>query len=197
MLLGQVVAISFATNLFLLAVILNPSHPFAPKPSNSKAKKHRNSVGHLGPWLPNALPVLAIVGSLSGLLLENPVFHRPSWFMPLLLIPHITLLILPILHAVIPQKSEYTNDVQDVYDTWPNAVLGGGGLVFIKTTVEALVAVGPGGIARALYEHPAVSSVGWDVIFCWVTWICWMRIQGDEKLNVPTKKSENDGASGR
>lgn len=28
-------------------------------------------------------------------------------------------------------------------------------------------------IGNALYEHPAVSSVGWDVICCWLTSICW------------------------
>ena len=29
------------------------------------------------------------------------------------------------------------------------------------------------GVAAALYDHPAMSSLGWDVICCWATLLCW------------------------
>lgn len=40
---------------------------------------------------------------------------------------------------------------------------------------------GWGGIQRALYSHPAVSSVGWDVICCWVSWGMWSLVGPDSE----------------
>lgn len=176
MLLGQIVAISFVTNLFLLAVILNPGRPSTPKPSNSKERKRRSYSSGFG-LLANAI---VLVGSLSGMLLQYEEFHSDFWFMPLLLVPHVAWLILPILHAVVPPSWGYTDDGVEFAQQWINITVWGGGALFLRSTVAALAAVGPLGIARALYEHPAVSSVGWDTIFSWITWICWKRIGGDE-----------------
>jgi len=48
-----------------------------------------------------------------------------------------------------------------------------------KVTMKALgQARGGWGIFEALYEHPAVSSVGWDVIMCWVSWCMWALTGG-------------------
>lgn len=178
-------AISFATNLFLLAVMLNPNPLPAQQSENPKTARR------FGPWLPNAV---ALGGSLVGFLLQYPVFHTPPWFMPLLLLPHVSLMIPPILHTLIPQSWGYTDDgvglAQTVYRNLRNVVIWGGGLILLKTTVSALVDVGPGGIARTLYAHPAVSSVGWDVIFCWISWGYWIKICGDQDSGRSNTKEE-------
>jgi hypothetical protein len=44
-------------------------------------------------------------------------------------------------------------------------------------------------ILRTLYEHPAVSSVGYDVIFCWMSWMCWLFTQGGRiQIDIVNRK---------
>lgn len=49
----------------------------------------------------------------------------------------------------------------------------------VTTYSAAGQASGWSGIGKALYEHPAVSSVGWDVICCWVSWGMWLGFGPD------------------
>ena len=56
-------------------------------------------------------------------------------------------------------------------------------------TVEAFEhARGIRGIFEALYEHPAVSSVGWDVVLCGVSWCMWAVTEGCEIGAFKTKR---------
>ncbi|KAF2204506.1 hypothetical protein GQ43DRAFT_364396 [Delitschia confertaspora ATCC 74209] len=183
MLLGQVVAISFATNLFHLALLLKSITPPAQLENHSRKNVPSSRGKILGPWLPN---LLAFVGSASGLLLDEPIFQNPDWFMPLLLLPHLALMLPPLLHAVLPRSWEFADAgvpfAGRIYDLWWSSLCYGGLFKLALMTFRGVTEVGFSGIMAALHEHPAVSSVGWDVIFCWVSWGCWTLIHRGERI---------------
>jgi hypothetical protein len=171
MLLGQIVAISFATNLFLLTLILSPP---APGPSSSGSRRQT----WLGPWLLNLFAIFATAYPAMQLADEH-YWHHPTHFMPVLMAPHIALMLLPIARAVVPAAyfNEDIHFTDKVYNCMWALVLGNAGLMLAWTTATAYAYSGFVGIQSALLEHPAVSSVGFDVIFCWITWACWYATQ--------------------
>lgn len=173
MLLGQIVAISFATNLFFLTLLLSPPVPSPPSSTGFNRQKW------LGPWLLNLFAILATAYP-ALLLADEHYWHHPTAFMPVLLAPHVALLVLPLARAILPTRYFNDNDVafsDKVHNYMWALVLGNAGLMLARTTATAYAYSGFRGILDALLEHPAVSSVGFDVIFCWITWICWYRTQ--------------------
>ena len=108
--------------------------------------------------------------------------------MQLLLLPHIVLMMLPTLRAILPANffsSGDTKTVNKIYGfLWLTNSYFLGDLIW--TTYEAYQAGTLGDIGSALLEHPAVSSVGFDVIFCWVSWICWWQTQDDPTPDIWT-----------
>lgn len=189
MLLGQIVAISFATNLFFLTLLLSPPNP----PSSTTYGAQRQK--WLGPWLFNFFAVLATAYP-AMLLADEHYWHHPTAFLPVLLAPHVALLVLPALRAVVPAKYFVEDDAftDKVYNYMWALVLGNAGLMLAWTTATSYAYSGFGGIWNALFEHPAVSSVGYDAIFCWASWICWYRTQRDraERVSKLTASGFND-----
>jgi hypothetical protein len=149
----------------------------APQQKSSAAATHRKC---LGPWLFDLFAVLSTVASASCLAKEE-YWNHPRAFMPLLLAPHVSLLILPAARAILPANvfREVGGNATDmIYSSmWP-LVFGTGVLRLFRVTDGSYTAAGFQGIFDALFEHPAVSSVEFDVIFCWVTWLCWWQMQG-------------------
>lgn len=177
MLLGQIVAISFATNLFLLTLLLSPPAPAATSASRGQR--------WIGPWLLNLFSIFATAYPAMQLADEH-YWHHPTHFMPMLLAPHIALMLLPIARSIVPTKY-FGEDIQftdKVYNYMWALVLGNAGLMLAWTTAKAYNYSGLVGIQSALLEHPAVSSVGFDVIFCWITWICWYLTQSKSAQNM-------------
>ncbi|KAF2830771.1 hypothetical protein CC86DRAFT_343779 [Ophiobolus disseminans] len=197
MLLGQIVAISFATNLFLLTLILSPPSP--PPPSTSAVQRPK----WLGPWLLNLGAVFTTVIP-AYLLADEHYWHHSSDFMPVLLTPHIGLLVLPFVRAFVPAKYFLDNDVafnDQVYSYMWVLTFVNAGIMLLRTTWLAVSYGGFQGIQSALLEHPAVSSVAFDVVFCWITWFCWNRTQGSaigsvarESIDRVKETFEDDGA---
>lgn len=115
--------------------------------------------------------------------------------MPVLLAPHVALLVLPFARAILPARYFDDNDVEftnKVYNYMWALVLGNAGLMMVRSTATAYAYSGFRGIWDALLEHPAVSSVGFDVVFCWISWICWYRTQNltvDNELQEPIAMS--------
>jgi hypothetical protein len=171
MLLGQIVAISFATNLFFLTLLVNP-----PMPAQTQSGAYRQK--WLGPWLLNLFAIFATAYP-AILLADEHYWHHPTAFMPVLLAPHVALMVLPLVRLVVPARylAEDTQLTDKVYSYMWALVLGNAGLMLAWTTATAYSYGGVKGILYALHEHPAVSSVGSDVIFCWVSWICWYQTQ--------------------
>lgn len=184
MLLGQLVAVSFATNLYLLTILLTPSPP---PPLSSGI--HRRQ--WLGPWLINLLSIVFTIYPVYQLADEYYWYHQKK-FMPMLLTPHVALLVMPLLRATIPRKYLSDSNVDfagTVYKyLWAVNILGGA-LLFTKITVLAHSYSGIFGIWQQLWEHPAVSSVAFDVIFCWITWGTWWAL----RAQIISDKSSIDG----
>jgi hypothetical protein len=172
MVIGQIVAISFATNLFLIALLLSPPAPPAPSTGASNRKRW------LGPWLINFAAVIAT--EFPAYLLADDAYWHHKNFLPVLLIPHLALLVLPSIRAIVPAQYFRDDDVEfteGLYKYLWGATFFGGGLLWWKVTGLAYSYSGIIGIVNAILEHPAVSSVGFDVIFCWITWFLWWRLQ--------------------
>jgi hypothetical protein len=170
MLLAQVVAVSFATNLFFLAVLLSP--PALPASSLPSAKRTK----WIGPWLISLATIFASEIPAYYLASEDYWYNHPH-FMTLLLTPHIALLVLPIARVIIPSKHLNQDDTEDVHRLLWGVLIFGGAMLWLLVTGLAWNHSGVQGIAKQLYEHPAVSSVGHDVIFCWITWLVWWAAQ--------------------
>jgi hypothetical protein len=169
MLLGQIVAISFATNLFLVTLLLSPSTPSPP--SSSRIQQPR----WLGPWLLNLGSIVAITIP-AYLLSDDHYWHHSEDFLPVLLAPHVALLVLPFARVVVPAKYFPENGAafdNKVYPYMWALTCGSAAFMLCWTTAKAVSYGGFEGIWSALLEHPAVSSVGFDVVFCWITWVCW------------------------
>jgi hypothetical protein len=186
MLLGQIVAISFATNLYFLTIILSPQQQ-QPTVTRSKESTGDSEIATrpwyrrwFGPWI---IDFLTVTNTRTAALLLGKDEHQneASWFMQLLLLPHIVLMVLPSLRAILPAtffSPGDTKTVNKIYGfLWLTNSYFLGDLLW--TTYKAYQAGTLGDIGGALLIHPAVSSVGFDVIFCWVSWICWFQTQDD------------------
>ncbi|KAF3006766.1 hypothetical protein E8E13_010082 [Curvularia kusanoi] len=192
MLLGQIVAISFATNLYFLAMLLSPTQPkdSTPPPSlkhtkSETAQQVSDSKRHkwLGPWLVDAYSTVAI-SSAAELLSRESYWNGPG-FMPVLLLPHVVLMIVPTARAILPARLFSTGEPRIVDNIYKTLLMLN--LYFIitlaKTTFKAYMAGTLNEILGTLLEHPAVSSVGFDVIFCWISWLCWWQTQGQRSTS--------------
>ncbi|KXJ88612.1 hypothetical protein Micbo1qcDRAFT_235894 [Microdochium bolleyi] len=194
-LLGQIVAISFAANLSFLAILLSGPRVL-PKPLTGRAKWNANSrivdpatftgyaiVGltfaSVAATLPSGTGDEEKAGGGAASMMSSPAF------LPLLLTPHVLAfaplllrkyirsaaqLAQPSLVAVVMAILLQTRTTGSVLEqaTAAGGAAGGGS-----------VAVG-GGMAHiraAFGEHPAVSSVGWDVVLCWVSFTCWALLR--------------------
>lgn len=200
MLLGQIVAISFATNLYLLTLLVTPPPP-PPRTTTGVIRRK-----WLGPWLINLLSIILTIYPAYQLADEHYWYHQKE-FMPMLLTPHVALMIMPLLRAVIPPKYLSDSNVEfagTVYKFLWAANNFGGALLFTRVTALAYGYSGIRGIWQQLFEHPAVSSVSFDAIFCWITWGTWWAIQTRTVSERPAiddaaeKKSDGPGSgSGR
>lgn len=172
MLLGQIIGISVATNLFFLNMLLS-SPPPPPPPSTGIYRRK-----WFGPWLIQLLTILLV--QYPALMLADEYYWFDHRFLPMLLTPHIALLVLPSARAILPGKCFTDSNVEfagTVYRyLWGTTILGGG-LLFAYITSMTYDYSGLPGFWNALLEHPAVSSVAFDVIFCWFSWFTWWRVQ--------------------
>lgn len=166
MLLGQIVAISFASNMFFLAVLVHDQ--VVPAGAGKGSKRPESLAARISSA---AFWYDPIVIFTIGLAVNVPsTFGQPN-FMPLLLTPHILAFAPLLLNRLLPQVAP-----AHTLDNKPS-------LITQVTSIAVIVGwatfsvVDQGGdwsiILRTLHEHPAVSSVGWDVICCWVSYTAW------------------------
>jgi hypothetical protein len=125
--------------------------------------------------------------------------------MPVLLTPHVALLVLPFVRILLPAKYFPDHDVafnDKVYGYMWVLTFANAAIMLLRTTWMAVSYGGFAGIQSALLEHPAVSSVGFDVVFCWITWICWNWTQESAISSIArksvnnAKESNEDGSVG-
>ena len=159
MLLGQVVAISVATNLFFYA--LATSAP--PKPPTPGA----TSMVSPALWLSVGLSLATIASS---------PYTTETTFLPNLLVMHV-LLVVPLVLSPHP-PGRWNMRLTTLYRTVAYFALA----LHLKATAMAFAALPPdsqtpSGVLRAITStlnyHPAQSSIGWDVVWTSISFIVW------------------------
>ncbi|KAL5360178.1 hypothetical protein BJX96DRAFT_149876 [Aspergillus floccosus] len=170
MLLGQIVAISFAQNLFVATLLV--SAPLQQKQHDSAS------------WSPPLLLEVAPVAvSLLGAIVVPYVVDTP-YFLPVLMVPHFLLFIPGLLSPrILPSGLGSTMRNTTTYVTIFKWIAGVAVMILSRSTYEvSLNSDSASNIAKRLvgvmHEHPAVSSVSWDVVFCAVTVAMWIGLQG-------------------
>lgn len=151
MLLGQLVAISVAANLSFITILGARRQS---KPSRDPEETTRRRVGaHL----------IIIISSACAALTQY--VHADKRFIVVLLIPHIA--------AFVPMTIPWLKPDVSVYHTVAFLT----GTVFAHATWRVLTnGWTVSDILVALHEYPAVSSAGWDVIWCWISFTIWLLI---------------------
>ncbi|GKT57556.1 alpha-mannosyltransferase Alg11p [Colletotrichum tofieldiae] len=162
-LLGQVVAISFAANMSFLAILCSK----VPTPAVSKSQKNRDETNPaVVSWHTVVLVIILLWATIIPAAIDHPRF------LSLLLGPHLLAFAPLVLNKVLPSRF-----LGEPGWYWKAASMAWMLAVATKRVVdegEALEIV-----LKTLYEHPAVSSVGWDVICCWVSSAAWFLIGTD------------------
>lgn len=167
MLLGQVVAISFAANLSFLAILCSN----VPAPTSSKDEKRRGDPQTQEVTSSSSVSwhtIILVVNLLWATSIPSAI-DQPG-FLALLMGPHLLAFVPLILNNLLP--SRVLGD--------PAWYLKAASMVWVLAVATRGVLNEDGGlgvVGRTLYEHPAVSSVGWDVICCWISFGAWSLIR--------------------
>lgn len=191
MLLGQIVAISFAQNLFFATILVSRQ----PCRTDGTKKDKSGAQDSIAAWSPPLYAeVLPVAISLISTVLVPTVAHT-KYFMLMLLVPHLLLFVPAILRP--SQSSTVETHAKDysekrtiqryaAFFQWYTVacviiqahstllVLQEMGQEISVESLRTLAASLPG----VIYEHPAVSSVSWDVIYCTITAVAWIAVNG-------------------
>jgi hypothetical protein len=175
MLLGQIVAISVASNLFYLALILSPV-PLSSKNSNNKSRQTY------------AGPKLWISVLLSLATVAYTPFSSERTFLPTLLVMH-ALLFVPLI-SLSDSPAPYAITTRTLYRIIHIATV----LIHLRTVLTAVYFLNNGNHSApihpmiaawiVLHSNPAQSSIGWDVIWTTISFITWTFV-------VPKQRSES------
>lgn len=170
MLLGQIVAISVASNLFYLALVL--SEPSVSSRRNLSLKK-----------TVSVRLVVSVLLSLSTVALSP--FTSPKTFLPNLLVMHV-LLFVPLISITTSSSPEtspasFSVNLNTLYRIIHLACAG----IHIRTVIAAIGSLqasskSPDIFKEALtilYSHPAQSSIGWDIIWTSFSFIAWILLR--------------------
>ncbi|KAJ5769045.1 hypothetical protein N7520_003604 [Penicillium odoratum] len=175
MLLGQIVAISFAQNLFFATILV--SHQNVTPASKLS-------------WTPPAILELApIVISFAGAA-AVPFVANTQYFIPVLAVPHLLLFIPGILcPQVLPRGwgTYISQSLREYTTVYKWLIMAGVALQAYSTYI--VIIDEPGlledsvwdlgrKLLNTMFEHPAVSSVGWDVVCCSLSWFTWILLRG-------------------
>ncbi|KAJ2896891.1 uncharacterized protein MKZ38_005112 [Zalerion maritima] len=190
--LGFLVAISFAMNLSLLVVLCSRAPRKRPTGSGGSGRQahgrgrgrqetktqHQNGGNpetekeeQPSPWSPTPIDMILFANALfipwtTSLLKEGADRPTDMDFMGPLLLLHVNVVLL-------------------VVGFWVMTGIEMAGFR-VPGLLIALILVFPtlinksDGVLDALGSHPAVTSVGWDVIMCWISVLAWSFIAADE-----------------
>jgi hypothetical protein len=176
MLLGQIVAISVASNLFYLALILSA------EPSLSSRRRTNLSVKQTV----SARLVVSVLLSLVTVALSP--FTSPKTFLPNLLVMHV-LLFVPLISITTTSSSSetlpspFSVNLNTLYRIIQLVCAG----IHIRTIIAAIGSLQTSTSKspdifffkeawRILYSHPAQSSIGWDIIWTSLSFIAWILL---------------------
>jgi hypothetical protein len=174
MLLGQLVAISVASNLFYVALLHASSWPSQPlsRDTNSTPKTAPLSI-----YLPVLMSLLTVAAS---------PYTGEHTFLPNLLLMH-GLLVLPLLFpfpSPTVKPTRFSINIGTLYILITLIALA----IRTKTinialaslpetsNVSDLTRVFNGAVHETIYSHPAQSSIGWDVVWTTCSLVVWVLI---------------------
>ena len=182
MLLGQIVAISVAANLFYLALVLSES---------SVSGSFKRTVS-----LKLVISVLLSLGTIA----LSP-FTSQKTFLPNLLVMHM-LLFIPLISSSpeVSSSASFSISLKTLYRIIHLACAG----IHVRTifaAISSLQASSSLPVSQSsfldvfneawttLYSHPAQSSIGWDVIWTSLSFIVWILLRPSSSTSE-TKKHE-------
>lgn len=163
--MSQILPISFAQNLFYIALIRQPSGITQP----------------VDVW-PRGNVVVILVYSLG--LAMAPRTAQTSALMPLIIIARL-LLFSQMLLVKTGAGSTSPSFVRRLQT--PIAVMAG--LLFVRQAYLAIQEGGIQNIAMAVFEHPAVSALGIDLLLCIVSYMIWSFSNGLNDVTPSNKKA--------
>src|SRR5258708_21808461 len=177
MLLGQLVAISVASNLFYVAILMVA---WTPRPESHAL--------HASPWV--WFPIFLSLGTIW----RSPVVAGTNEFLPNLLMMHF-LLIIPLLHVPHAASTNSTTS-WSIRSTWLYTIVGSASLVIrLRTLREYWVLSCPANATscitviprlwETLQSHPAQSSIGWDVVWTTVSFMLYSALRPVTYRGVP------------
>jgi len=180
MLLGQLVAISVASNLFYIAILMVA---WKPRPKD---------VLHASPWV--WLPIFLSLGTIW----RSPVVAGTDQFLPNLLMMHF-LLIIPLLpHPQATSANPITS--WGISSTWLYAIVGSASLVIrLRTLREYWAFSCPANVTscitlviprlwETLHSHPAQSSIGWDVVWTSISFVLYSALHSGTYRKAPSRE---------
>lgn len=168
MLLGQIVSIAVASNLFYLALTLSKASR-----NQTRAKEHPHET---------APPTLWISVILSLITVGLSPFTSERTFLSNLLVMH-ALLYIPLIPTPF-RNTRLSIQTSNLYVL----VLATCLLLRVRTIVAAVMSLpeemqSPMGLWLSawgvLHSHPAQSSIGWDVIWTTLSFIAWVPLSAD------------------
>lgn len=164
MVVGQIVAISFASNLFFLAILARDTVEAPATTSNTKPRRTKSFMSIRSTKFWN---VIILWATLQAALPIPSQIGQP-WYLLRLLAPHVLAFAPMVISECVEEEAGETSEPM-----WLVKLA-----VLLVPLLQASMAVWRQGgnvstVMTALYEHPAVSSVGWDVILCWVSYTAW------------------------
>ncbi|KAF8330443.1 uncharacterized protein EI90DRAFT_2922474 [Cantharellus anzutake] len=177
MFLGQVVAISVASNLFFIAIRLAMSEP------SSSPTRRLGQPLCASPWV--WIPIFVSLATIW----RTPAVAGTSEFLPNLLVMHVLLFAPFIPPSIVPFEIPGR-----ISSTWLYAILGSASLVIRARTLREIMSLPTDDsvIARlweTLHSHPAQSSIGWDVIWTTISFILYFTLFADgggDRVSVGT-----------
>ncbi|KAH9974509.1 hypothetical protein BJV74DRAFT_953770 [Russula compacta] len=179
MLLGQLVAISVAANLFFLA--LPPAA--AATAENSKKPAERGAAAVSAKRTRTVPPVLwlSVLASLATVFLV-PHSLRHDYFLSNLLVMHALLVIPLLLPLPLPVSATRISGpplhLHIQTRTLYRLVALLGIIARLRTTLSMDIGVvgAPGTLWAVLKSHPAQASIGWDVVWTTISFLMWVRV---------------------
>ncbi|KAJ7061992.1 hypothetical protein C8F01DRAFT_121904 [Mycena amicta] len=164
MLLGQLVAISVASNLFYLALVLSP-------PTPSPARQTRRA--HALLWIPilislGTVALSPFTSTETGTFLPNLLLMHALIVVPLVVSPIGTTIPLRTLYALAALSSILLHTCA-TYLAFP----GTDDAHSRNVAASAMIITFARDTWTTLHGHPAQSSIGWDVIWTSVSLVVW------------------------
>ncbi|TFK33760.1 hypothetical protein BDQ12DRAFT_657621 [Crucibulum laeve] len=176
MLLGQVVAISVASNLFYLALVL--SRPSSPSASST-------------PTL--ARPKLWISVLISLATIAASPFTSERTFLPNLLVMHAVLVVPLVASASVTSQKKISSRFSLRVSTLYLIVFVASAAMRLRTIKATLGSLpsqdySPYGLFSVawdvLHAHPAQSSIGWDVVWTSLSFIAWVSTRPSDSTQA-------------